>query len=70
MLWNSMAATCIYRCPTTGFNVQGWFADDVSANEGERLLAFPAAAAIVRLAYGLLGWFVRRHLRRWADGVN
>ena len=25
----SMAAF-IYRCPTTGRNVQGWFADDVS----------------------------------------
>ena len=21
-------ATIIYRCPTTGLNVQGWFADD------------------------------------------
>jgi len=28
-------ATFIYRCPTTGRNVQGWFADEVSANEGE-----------------------------------
>jgi hypothetical protein len=35
MLSGSMAATCIYRCPATGLNVQGWFADDVSANEGE-----------------------------------
>jgi hypothetical protein len=25
----------IYRCPTTGRNVQGWFADDVSEDEGE-----------------------------------
>jgi hypothetical protein len=23
----------IYRCPTTGLNVQGWFADEASANE-------------------------------------
>jgi hypothetical protein len=35
MLWSNMAATCIYRCPTTGLNVQGWFAEDASANEGE-----------------------------------
>jgi hypothetical protein len=28
-------APFIYRCPTTGMNVQGWFADDVSANEAE-----------------------------------
>jgi hypothetical protein len=26
-------ATLVYRCPATGLNVQGWFADDVSANE-------------------------------------
>jgi hypothetical protein len=26
-------APFIYRCPTTGMNVQGWFADDVSADE-------------------------------------
>jgi hypothetical protein len=26
----------IYRCPTTGLNVQGWFADDpASANVGD-----------------------------------
>ena len=28
-------AAFIYRCPTTGGNVQGWFADDVSEDEGE-----------------------------------
>ena len=28
-------ATFIYRCPTTGRNVQGWFADNAPANEGE-----------------------------------
>ena len=28
-------AAFIYRCPTTGRNVQGWFADDVSEDEGE-----------------------------------
>ena len=31
--WNM--AAFIYRCPTTGRNVQGWFADDVSEDEGE-----------------------------------
>jgi hypothetical protein len=25
----------IYRCPTTGLKVQGWFADDTSAHEGD-----------------------------------
>jgi len=24
-----------YRCPTTGKNVQGWFADEASTNDGE-----------------------------------
>jgi hypothetical protein len=28
-------ATFVYRCPTTGLNVQGWFADDPSEHEGE-----------------------------------
>jgi hypothetical protein len=27
--------TFVYQCPTTGMNVQGWFADDPSANERE-----------------------------------
>jgi hypothetical protein len=28
-------AAFIFRCPTTGLNVQGWFADEVTANEGD-----------------------------------
>ncbi len=28
-------ATLIFRCPATGMNVQAWFAEDLSANEGE-----------------------------------
>jgi hypothetical protein len=29
-------STLIYRCPTTGLKVQGWFADDLTAaNEDE-----------------------------------
>jgi hypothetical protein len=28
-------ATFVYRCPTTGLNVQAWFADDPSQHEGE-----------------------------------
>jgi hypothetical protein len=28
-------ATLIFRCPTTGMNVQAWFADDVSAGNSE-----------------------------------
>jgi hypothetical protein len=25
----------VYRCPNTGFNVQGWVADDPTEGEGE-----------------------------------
>jgi hypothetical protein len=32
---NCDMATFVYRCPTTGLNVQGWFADDPSEHEGE-----------------------------------
>ena len=28
-------AAVLYRCPDTGLNVQGWFADDGAASEGE-----------------------------------
>ena len=28
-------ATIVYRCPTTGRNVQGWFDDDTPARKGE-----------------------------------
>jgi hypothetical protein len=28
-------ATALYRCPDTGLNVQGWFADDGATSEGE-----------------------------------
>jgi hypothetical protein len=28
-------APLIFRCPTTGQNVQAWFADEASANNGE-----------------------------------
>jgi hypothetical protein len=28
-------ATFIYLCPATGLNVQGWFADEPPAGEGE-----------------------------------
>jgi hypothetical protein len=34
-------ATPIYRCPTTGMNVQGWFADEVA--EGRRARIFQHA---------------------------
>jgi len=27
-------ATFVYRCPSTGLNVQGWAADDPSENNG------------------------------------
>ena len=29
-------ATFVYRCPSTGLNVQGWLADDPSDNEDSR----------------------------------
>ncbi len=28
-------ASLIYRCPATGLNVQGWIADDGSADDAE-----------------------------------
>jgi hypothetical protein len=34
LLVGKRVAPFFYRCPTTGLNVQGWFADDVTA-EGE-----------------------------------
>jgi hypothetical protein len=30
--WGSMFAF-VYRCPSTGLNVQGWFTDEPAANE-------------------------------------
>ena len=29
-------ATFIYKCPTTGFNVQGWIADEGTHNDDVR----------------------------------
>jgi hypothetical protein len=29
----------VYRCPTTGLNVQGWVADDLTEGEGENYAA-------------------------------
>jgi len=28
-------ATFVFRCPVTGFNVQGWSADDAPTDDGE-----------------------------------
>ena len=36
--------TFIYRCPSTGLNVQGWIADDGSANENEAYQALTCLA--------------------------
>ena len=33
--YHASMAAFIYRCPTTGRNVQGWFVEDVSEGEGE-----------------------------------
>jgi hypothetical protein len=30
-----MPATFVYRCPNTGFDVQGWVADDPTEGEAE-----------------------------------
>jgi hypothetical protein len=37
-------APFLYRCRTTGHNVQGWFADDVSTAEGETYQAITCLA--------------------------
>ncbi len=37
-------ATLIYRCPTTGLNVQAWFADRASDDGGETFEAVTCAA--------------------------
>jgi len=34
----------VYRCPATGLNVQGWFADDVPGSEGATYEAVPCIA--------------------------
>jgi hypothetical protein len=34
-------ATFVYRCPNTGFKVQGWVADDPSEGGGETYAAIP-----------------------------
>ena len=53
-------ATFIYRCPTTGRNVRGWFADEPSANEVETYetvtcLAYRQVHLINRLTGQALG---------------
>jgi hypothetical protein len=50
----------IFRCPTTGRNVQGWFADHVAGNEGETYesvtcLACQQVHLLSRLTGKLLG---------------
>jgi hypothetical protein len=37
-------APVIFRCPATGLNVQGWFADDGSANDGKTYETVTCAA--------------------------
>jgi hypothetical protein len=37
-------AAILYRCPNTGLSVQGWFADDASADEGETYEAVTCTA--------------------------
>jgi hypothetical protein len=53
-------ATFVYRCPTTGLNVQGWFADDPSGDKDEvyetvKCLACTQVHLINRLTGRVLG---------------
>ena len=38
--------TFLFRCPTTGFNVQGWVDDDASADDDERYLTHQCPACL------------------------
>jgi hypothetical protein len=38
-------ATLIYRCPNTGMNVQGWFADEVAAKADEHAFVSTSCTA-------------------------
>jgi hypothetical protein len=40
----STMAAFLYRCPNTGFRVQGWVADDGSASNGETYEAIKCLA--------------------------
>jgi hypothetical protein len=53
-------AAFLYRCPTTGLNVQGWFADEVGDNEETTYetvtcLASTQVRLVNRLTGGVLG---------------
>ena len=55
-------AAFIYRCPTTRRNVQGWFAEEVPANDGEpyetvKCLACKQIHLISRLTGKALGTY-------------
>jgi hypothetical protein len=39
----------VYRCPVTGKNVQGLFADDASSDENERLFEAVTCVACTRV---------------------
>ena len=42
-------ATLIYRCPTTGMNVLGWFADEVAAKADEHVFVGTPCAACAQI---------------------
>jgi hypothetical protein len=42
-------ATLIYRCPTTGMNVQAWFADEVEASAEEGAFVGTPCLACARI---------------------
>ncbi len=42
-------ATIIYRCPTTGLNVQGWFADDPTRADADDTYESLICAACTKL---------------------
>jgi len=57
-------ATFVYRCPTTGLNVQAWFADDPSGDKNEVYETVKClACAQVHLINRLTGRVVGRRRR-------
>jgi hypothetical protein len=48
-------AAFLYRCPTTGLNVQGWFADEKTTYETVTCLACTQVHLINRLTGKVLG---------------
>ena len=57
-------ATFLYRCPTTGRNVQGWLAEEVNSDNGDNVYeAVPCLAAIATVDQSLDWQGVGRRVR-------